>query len=224
MTFSLAARCHRTGMLGVAVASSSPAVAARCVHARAGVGAVLTQNVTDPRLGPEALALMAGGLSAADAVADVAAHTPHAAWRQLVAIDASGRTGIHSGPKALGIWSDAAGRDVVAGGNLLAHEGVPQAMVDRFETAPGPFGDRLLAAMRAGLSAGGEAGPIHSAGLLIVDRQPWPYADLRCDWADHDPLAMLEQAWAVYAPQADAYVQRALDPGAAPSFGVAGDE
>ena len=55
MTFSVSARCPDTGMFGVAVSSSSPSVAARCAHARAGVGAVATQNITDPRLGPKGL-------------------------------------------------------------------------------------------------------------------------------------------------------------------------
>ena len=68
MTFSLVARCPDTGMFGVAIASSSPAVAARCSYARAGTGAVASQNVTDPTLGPLMLDLMQGGLSACDAI------------------------------------------------------------------------------------------------------------------------------------------------------------
>ncbi|MDA3888420.1 MAG: DUF1028 domain-containing protein, partial [Allgaiera sp.] len=83
--------------------------------------------------------------------------------------------------------------------------------------------DRLIAGLEAGLAAGGEAGPVHSAGLLIVDRQPWPWAELRIDWSDA-PIAELRKAWKVYAPQAEDYVTRALDPTAAPSYGVPGDE
>ncbi len=62
MTFSLVGRCARTGMLGAAVTTSSIAVGSRCQHARAGVGASLTQHRTDPRLGPLALDLLARGL------------------------------------------------------------------------------------------------------------------------------------------------------------------
>ena len=62
MTFSLVARCAKTGMFGIAISSSSPAVAARCSYARAKVGAVASQNVTDPTLGPLALDLMQNGL------------------------------------------------------------------------------------------------------------------------------------------------------------------
>ena len=223
MTFSLVARCPETGRFGMVISSSSPAVAARCAHARAGVGAVASQNVTDPRLGPRGLDLMAGGASAAEAVA-VVARSPHAAYRQVLAVDGAGGVAIHSGPKALGIWAEAKGDGAAAGGNLLANPGVPAAMVAGFAAAKGDLGDRLVAALRAGLVAGGEAGPVHSAGMLIVDRQPWPYAELRCDWTEGCPIAALEAAWAVYKPQAEAYVTRALDPSEAPSYGVPGDE
>ncbi len=223
MTFSLVARCARTGQFGVAVASSSPAVAARCAHARAGVGAVASQNVTDPALGPRALDLLEGGATAAE-VAAILGRTPHAAYRQLLIVDATGGAAIHSGPNALGIWAEDWRVDVAAGGNLLASLEVPRAITTAFEAAPGALGDRLIAAMRAGLDAGGEAGPIHSAGMKIVDRLDWPFADLRCDWTEGDPIAELARAWEVYKPQAEAYVTRALDPTAAPSFGVPGDE
>ena len=94
MTFSIAARCAGTGRFAVAVASSSPAVAARCAHVRAGVGAVMTQNVTDPRLGPRGLDLMALGASPdAGARTILIATEPHLAYRQLTLIDAQGQNG-----------------------------------------------------------------------------------------------------------------------------------
>ena len=223
MTFSLVARCPETGHFGLVISSSSPAVAARCAHARAGAGAVATQNVTDPRLGPAALDLLARGATAAEAVAILRRGMAHPDYRQLLVVDAAGGVAIHSGAKALGVWAEARGTDCAAGGNLLADPGVPAAMVAGFQAAPGRFGDRLLAALRAGQAAGGEAGPVHSAGMLIAGRESWPWADLRIDWAD-DPVGMLAEAWAVYAPQAEAYVTRALDPSAAPSYGVPGDE
>lgn len=223
MTFSLVARCRETGMFGVAVASSSPAVAARCAHARAGVGAVASQNVTDPGLGSRGLDLMALGAGAAEAVA-VLARAPHAAHRQILAVDGYGNTAIHSGPMALGLWAEARDHDVASGGNLLADAHVPRAIVEGFLAATGHLGDRLLAAMAAGRDAGGEAGPIHSAGMKLVREVAWPVADLRVDWTDGDPIAELAALWALYAPQLDAYVTRALDPGGAPSYGVPGDE
>lgn len=224
MTFSIVARCRDTGMFGVAVASSSPAVAARCAYARAGVGAVASQNVTDPALGPRALDLMAGGATAAEAVSILRRTAPYAEYRQILAVDPEGGSAVHSGPQALGLWSEASAADVACGGNLLAAESVPEVMVDAFTIATGHLGDRLLITMRAALDAGGEAGPIHSAGLKLVREVAWPVADLRVDWTEGDPVAELAALWSIYAPQLDAYVTRALDPRAAPSYGVPGDE
>ncbi|KIC36566.1 DUF1028 domain-containing protein [Leisingera sp. ANG-M7] len=224
MTFSLVARCAETGMFGVAISSSSPAVAARCSFARAGVGAVASQNVTDPSLGPLALDLMEQGLSAAEAVAEIQRRGRFIEYRQVLAVDKSGGTAIHSGPNSLGIWTQAEGQDVASGGNLLANDGVCQAIVDGFAASTGHLGDRLIASMRAGLAAGGEAGPVHSAGMKIVDKVSWPVADLRCDWSEDCPIENIAMAWDIYKPQLDAYVQRALDPREAPSYGVPGDE
>ncbi len=211
-------------MFGVAISSSSPAVAARCSYARAGVGAVASQNVTDPTLGPLALDAMQGGMSAAQAVAAVQAQGRYIEYRQVLAVDGQGRTAIHSGPNSLGIWTQAQGQDVASGGNLLANDSVPQAIVDGFLGSAGHLGDRLIAAMRAGLAAGGEAGPVHSAGMMLVDEVSWPVADLRCDWTEDCPIEAVATAWEVYKPQLEAYVQRALDPRAAPSYGVPGDQ
>ena len=87
MTFSLVARCRETGMFGVAISSSSPAVAARCSYARAGVGAVASQNVTDPTLGPMALDLMQDGLSAEDAVSEIRKRGAFIEYRQVLAVE-----------------------------------------------------------------------------------------------------------------------------------------
>lgn len=224
MTFSIVARCDKTGQFGVAISSSSPAVAARCAFARAGVGATASQNVTNPALGPLMLDRMTAGDSATAAVSFAAKADDYPNYRQLLAVDATGATHIHSGAQALGLWTSAQGHNCAAGGNLLANLDVPQAMIAGFEAATGALGDRLIAAMQAGLTAGGEAGPVHSAGLLIVDQHSWPYAELRCDWTEGCPIANIAQAWAVYAPQAEAYVTRALNPTEAPSYGVPGDD
>ena len=224
MTFSLVARCAKTGMFGIAISSSSPAVAARCSYARAKVGAVASQNVTDPTLGPLTLDLMQNGLSAEQAIQNIQSIGKFIEYRQVLAIDETGSTSIHSGPNSLGIWTQAEGKDVAAGGNLLSNESIPQSIVDAFISSDGHIGDRLIAAMRSGLTAGGEAGPVHSAGIKIVDKMTWPIADLRCDWTTNCPIEEVAKAWDVYKPQLDAYVQRAIDPREAPSYGVPGDD
>lgn len=222
MTFSLIARCKKTGRFGMVISSSSPAVAARCAHVRAGTGAVASQNITDPELGPLTLDALESGLQAEVAVKKILRNRAHTEFRQLLAVDKAGQTYIHSGGNILGIWGEAQGPDCAAAGNLLANDGVPAAMRDAFLESSGDFGDRLMAGLAAGLSAGGEAGPVHSAGLKIADKLSWPYADLRVDWSE-TPVEELLQAWQIYKPQAEAYVQRALEPGAAPSYGVAGE-
>ena len=131
---------------------------------------------------------------------------------------------MYSGPNALGLHAHAMYENAASGGNLLSSEGVPQEIVDAFAAATGHLGERLLQAMEAGLNAGGEAGPIHSAGMKLVREVPWPVADLRVDWTEHCPIAELRKLWDIYAPQLEDYVTRALDPASARSYGVPGDE
>ena len=176
MTFSLIARCARTGQFGMVISSSrplvlSPAVAARCAHVRAGVGAVASQNITDPALGPEALDHLARGDSALEALAAVTAGRAHIEYRQLLVIDAAGERAIYSGARMLGLWGEALGKDCAAAGNLLADAAVPKAMVAAFEQATGHLGDRLMAALTAGLAAGGMA-PTSGGRDLISQAAP----------------------------------------------------
>lgn len=223
MTFSIVAR-DETGALGSAISSSSPAVAARCVHLADGVGAVNSQNITDPRLGPILLAALRDGASAAQALDAMTAETPHIAFRQLLVVDAQGRSAVYSGGRALGNVGAATGAGVAAGGNMLAATGIPQLMVDAFTAAEGDLERRLLAAMQAALAAGGEEGPVHSAGLSVVRDAGWRVTDLRVDWSEGDPVAELGDLLEVWLPQRDDYVTRGIDPSAAPSYGVPGDE
>lgn len=222
MTFSIAARCPVSGMVGVAVTSSSPSVAARCAHVAAGAGAVASQNITDPGLGILGLELLAAGHAAAEVIARLVAATPFSSYRQLAVVDAQGRTGFFSGSGTLGTYAAAEGAGCVAVGNLLADAGVPAAMIAGFAAAEGHLAARLIAGLAAGEAAGGEEGPVRSAGVVVADRLAWPVVDLRVDWHDQ-PLAALQQVWDVYGPQVDDYVRRAVDPSAAPSFGVPGD-
>jgi len=223
VTFSIAARCARTGMFGIAVSSSSPCVAARCAHARAGVGAVATQNITDPTLGPKGLDLLAE-LSAPDALALLKRDAEHLEYRQIALIDREGRTAAFSGRKTLGTHAAAESLNAVAAGNLLSDRAIPGLMIEAFhEDESADLGDRIIAAMKAALVAGGEEGPVHSAGMILVDRVRWPVSDLRIDWHETDPIGKLEKLWQLWKPQATDYVTRALDPSTAPAYGVPGD-
>ena len=223
MTFSLVAKCEKTNMFGVAIASSSPAVAARCLYTRAGVGAVSSQNVTDPSLGPLTLDLIEKGLSSIDAINKIKTTTKNLKFRQILAIELKGQTAQHSAENSLGISATAAGLNVLSAGNLLDNNGVPAAIVNKFETSSGDLADRLISSLMEGLQAGGEAGPIHSAGIKISHKVSWPIVDLRCDWSETCPIEMVTETWNVYKPQVNDYLQRALDPTKAPSYSVPGD-
>jgi uncharacterized Ntn-hydrolase superfamily protein len=217
MTFSLVGRCARTGMLGAVVTTSSLAVGARCCFARAGVGAVLSQHFTDPRLGPMALDLLAQGQNAEQARDAVLAAAPGREWRQLAIIDRNGNTAAFSGAKVQRELGEAHGRDCAAIANIVRSTQVPRAMVQAFEAASGsPLAQRLIAAIRAGEAAGGEFKPVASAALVVVHREAFAYIDLRVDQhaAPIDELARLLSA---YEPEADAYVSRAVDPDGASS-------
>jgi uncharacterized Ntn-hydrolase superfamily protein len=104
---------------------------------------------------------------------------------------------------------------------MLADPGVIDAMVRAFEQAAGHLADRLLAAMQAGQAQGGEAGPVHSAALLVVDDVLWPIVNLRVDWADEDPIGA-SNTLAGYHPQLQDYIDRALNPHIAPGYAVPG--
>lgn len=223
MTFSVIGRCAETGMFGVAITTSSIAVASRCPWARSGVGAVSTQNITDPGIGPRGLDLMAQGLSAPEALKRVLEGSKHAEYRQVTMIDREGRTASHTGGKTLGTNNVAAGKDCLAAGNLLRTKDVAVAMARGFENATGHLAERLLRSLEAGVAAGGEMGPIHSAGLIVVRDRVWPLVDLRVDWHDDAPIAALRGLWEAYRPQMEDYQTRAVDPASAPAYGVPGD-
>lgn len=212
MTFSIAGRCARTGMLGAVVTTSSMAVGGRCVFAEAGVGAVLTQHRTDPRLGPRVLGHLRTGAAPEAVLLAIEEEGQGIGWRQVAAIDAGGRCGLLHGDRITSIHAGRVGRDCVAAGNILRNTETVDAMVQAFEAnAAEPLPERLLRAVEAGDAAGGELKQLKSAGLLVVHEQPFPYVDLRVD-LDPRPLVQLRFLWELYQPLADEYVTRALLP------------
>jgi uncharacterized Ntn-hydrolase superfamily protein len=224
MTFSLTARDPGTGAFGIVISSSSPAVAARCAHLAPGAGAVASQNVTNPALGLRGLDLLRAGGAAQPVIDQLVASERFPAHRQLAVIDRAGDVAAFEGDATLGVHGVATGAGCVAAGNLLAGPGVPGAMVRAYAASAAPaFEHRLLDALRAGLTAGGEAGPVRSAGLAVVEDVEWRVTDLRVD--DHDdPLAELQRLLDLWLPQKADYRSRGINPVAAPSYGVPGNE
>lgn len=224
MTFSLIARDGER--FGMAVSSSSPAVAARCAHLRPGVGAAASQNITDPTLGTSLLAGLAehgDAQRALDGVTGAARNEKTIDYRQLTVLGRSGPGIAYSGPYTLGTHASATADRAVAAGNMLSGEHIPGVLLDAFADAAGELEERLLTAMKAAIAAGGEEGPVHSAGMAVVADVDWRVTDLRVDWAD-DPIDRLGELVDVWLPQRDDYVRRGLDPATSPSYGVPGDE
>lgn len=223
MTISLAGRCARTGAMGGIISSSSPAVASRCLWASPH-GVVMSQNVTDPVLGILGLKLLDQGFGASGVITQLTSARAHIDWRQLAVLDPAGHAEVFTGTQGLGITAAAKSSNCVAAGNMLANDQVLLAMVQAFERDPQAFiADRLLAALEAGLAAGGEAGPVHSAGMKVHDQDLWPCVDLRVDWSDDSVMHDLHSLWHKYQPQMQDYVTRARNPKQAPSYGVPGD-
>ncbi|WP_299848477.1 DUF1028 domain-containing protein [uncultured Roseovarius sp.] len=224
MTFSIAGRCARTGQFGVAITTSSISVGSRCPHARAGVGAVATQNITDPYLATLVLDAMEAGQSATEAIAGVTKDRDNIDYRQLTAVDAQGTTAYFTGAHILGTNAISEDTDCVAAGNLLSSTAVAKGISDGFMAEPAAhLAERLLSSLEGGLAAGGEEGPVHSAALIVADKMPFYLVDLRVDWEDECPIRKLRSLWQAYEPQMLDYLNRAINPAAAPSYGVAGD-
>ena len=216
MTFSIAGRCARTGMLGVIVTTSSMAVGSRCAWAEANVGAVLTQHRTDPRLGPRILERLKHGSSPEAAIRELEQNEPGLGWRQLVVLSADGKGAVFNGTRITSVLKAKVGTNCAAAGNILRSTSVVDAMVSSFEeNEDQPLPERLMRAIEAGDAAGGELKQLKSAALLVVHRESFPFVDLRVD-LNSQPLVELRFLWELYQPTADSYVVRAVDPGNAP--------
>ena len=197
-TFSIVAYDPAHGDLGIAVQSKFLAVGAVVPWAQAGVGAIATQSYANTSYGPEALQLLAAGLSAEETLARLLAADEDRELRQVGIVDAQGRAAAFTGAECLAWAGHRVGPHYACQGNILVSEATVEAMASTFETASGPLADRLLAALAAGQAAGGDRRGQQSAALLVVrehggyggfnDR----YLDLRVD--DHpQPIAELQR-------------------------------
>jgi len=224
MTFSISGFCQKTSMVGVAITTSSICVASRCPWVRAGVGAAATQNVTDPSLGSLMLDYLEEGLSVQQTIDKIVNEHKFINYRQLALVDSKGNCVSYTGSKTLGTNAVSESDCCVAAGNLLSSTEVVQAMTNNFTRNNNlHLAERLLSALQAGVDAGGEEGPVHSAGLKVAHQHSWPLVDLRIDWVEDKPITELMKLWRAYEPQMIDYNSRAIDPAQAPSYGVPGD-
>lgn len=193
MTWSIIARDQATGRIGIAVATCNFAVGARVPSIKTGVGAICSQAMTNPFFGPRGLALLTAGASAEDAVRMLMLSDEGRDHRQVHIMDREGRFAAATGAACIEWCGHLARGTFSIAGNMLAGPQVIAASADAFERAMDkPFAQRLVAAMKAGESAGGDKRGKQSAALLVHDSEENPLLDLRVD--DHaDPLAELER-------------------------------
>jgi len=202
MTWSLIAR-DADGRLGVAIASRFFAVGSLCVHTRGGIGALATQALMNPLYGPQGLALLAAGRSAAETVATLSAADPGRSQRQIHVLPLRGAGAAHTGADCTGWCGHALHGDFSVAGNMLAGARVIEATAEAFVAHPGlPLAQRLITAMQAGEAAGGDKRGRQSAALRVHGLEDYAELDLRVD--DHaDPLAELQR---LHAKSQERYV------------------
>jgi uncharacterized Ntn-hydrolase superfamily protein len=211
-TFSVMARCHRTGRFGVGIATHAIAVASRCPYVKAHTGAVATQAHTDPRLGQTAIRLLEQGFSAPKVVNELVESDAHIQHRQIGVVDRDGRSAAFTG-SANGSWAGhLTAPGVVAMGNALVGERVVQTMLSAFQKADvEDLEERLLRAIEAGRDAGGQPNGQRSSGLLVYAADPYPWVDLRVD--EHtEPIGELRRIFEVYKPFREFFQVRAARP------------
>jgi uncharacterized Ntn-hydrolase superfamily protein len=211
-TFSLIGRCERTGMFGVAIATSEMAVGSRCIHVAPGVGAVVTQASTNPRLGHLGLNLLRAGYSAARVLEEIAASDQFVEHRQLGCLDLSGLAAARTGSENKPWAGHRVDRNVVVTANAVVSAQVVEGMFDAFQKgAELALWERLLRALEAGKAAGGQPNGETSSGLYVVDREPYAMVDLRVD-LHPAPVAELRRLADAYFPLVPYYNLRPRDP------------
>ena len=194
MTWSILAR-DEDGNFGVAIASRFFAVGALCLHTRRAVGALSTQALMNPLYGPEGLAQLAAGRSAAQVVNTLTNADEGRAQRQLHVLPATGMPAVHTGSACVAWCGHLLFPDFSVAGNMLAGPGVIEATAQAFRDAQGlPLAERLIAAMTAGDAAGGDKRGKQAAALRIHGDEDYPQLDIRVD--DHDqPMAELARLY-----------------------------
>ena len=198
MTFSIVARCPRTGMLGVGTSSKALSAGGGVPHCRAGVGAIASQAVANPYLGIDGLALLEQGLPAERAIERLIESDSGRDLRQLAIVDKNGRVAAYTGERCIDWAGHVAGGGYVCLGNILTGEDVVKAMATAFErSVDEDLPERLMRALEAGQDAGGDRRGRQSAGIQVVRTEEYPYCDLRVD--DHpDPVPELRRVLAIW--------------------------
>ena len=196
-TFSIAARCSRTGQLGVAVSTAVPGVGSMCPFGEAATGAISTQSWVNPYLGIDGLKLLRAGQTAQQALDTLMEADPGRDLRQIGIVDTKGNAAAWTGQKCTGWCGHITGSDFAIQGNMLVGEATLTAMVQAFEASTMlHLADRLVGVLEAGQMAGGDKRGRQSASLLVYDVEEYPL--LRLSVEDNEqPVAELRRVFEV---------------------------
>jgi len=217
MTFTLVARCPKTGQMGIGIATYSICVGLYCNGLRPNVGATMSQAFVNQDNNTLALRLLEQGFGPARVLDELAANDPDFAYRQIAVIDRDGKAVAHSGPKTRGWSGHKVGEGYVAMGNVLAGPQVVDAIAKAYEDSAGESLDRrLLAAIEAGRDAGGQVGndghmTERSAGLFVYGAYDHAELDLRVDLHDK-AVDELRRAFEEYELYRGYYKERGKNP------------
>jgi uncharacterized Ntn-hydrolase superfamily protein len=203
-TYSICACDLDAGQWGVATQSKFLAVGSVVPWAEPHVGAIATQSYANPRYGPDGLALLREGLSAAEVVDRLTAADDDRAHRQLGIVDGLGRAASFTGEECHEWAGGRVGTGYAVQGNILVSAATVDALAETFEaTAGAPLAERLIDALAAAQEAGGDRRGQQSAALLVVERDGG-YAglsdvlvDLRTDDHEH-PVAELRRLYELH--------------------------
>ncbi|MGW4501342.1 DUF1028 domain-containing protein [Micromonospora sp. NPDC004336] len=208
MTFSIAARCPRTGQLGVGALTAGPAVGKLVAHVHSGVGAATTQATCNPFLAYDGLPPLGDGRAPRDVLTELLARDPGREVRQVGMVDTQGRSYAFTGSRAAGWAGHHTGPGYAAQGNRLTGPETLAEIVRVFEDSPElDLAERLVLVIEAGEAAGGDRHGARSATVTVTCDQPYPLWDVRVDDAD-DPARELRRLHGVFREQVVPTVQR----------------
>lgn len=196
-TFSITARCKETGQFGIAISTAVPGVGSLCTYAKANVGAIASQSFVNPYLGINGLRYLERGKSAEEVKEQLLKDDPVPELRQFAIVDYNGQSAAYSGEKCDDWYGERTGDHYAIAGNMLVGEETIAKMEETFLARTDlPFAERLLKSLTAGQEAGGDKRGKQSAALYIVDKEEYPYVDLRVD-EHEDPVTELRRVYEV---------------------------
>ncbi|HLW27447.1 MAG TPA: DUF1028 domain-containing protein [Kiloniellales bacterium] len=222
MTFSIVARCARTGQFGIAAATAMPAVGKLLTHAAAGAGAVATQARINPYLGIDGLKLLQQGLAAQEVVDALGKQDPRMDLRQVAVVDGHGRAAVHTGRRCPDWAGHLTGENYAIQGNRITGREVLERARDALSRdAELSLARRLMNALKAGDSEGGDRKGEFSATIYVVDTEEYPLWDIRVDQHPR-PLEELERLFDIFTVEVVPQIKRM--PSRAHPAGEAGEE